>query len=99
MAERGAAWTPQGFEQCLQTWDDLEQPDDDLRLHVVEWVFSRLDDPYQGVKREPGFPNLWWGVVPGTFHGDGKVVVCSFWIVESERVVRCESLASLSWPV
>ncbi|CCG05788.1 hypothetical protein [Blastococcus saxobsidens] len=126
MAERGATWTPQGFEQCLQTWDDFERPDDDLRLFVVEWIFSRLYDPYQGVKTGarvhepvvgrrardlprrrqggrlqllPEFTNLWWGAVPGTFHDDGRVVVCSYWVVESEQVVRCESLASLSWPV
>lgn len=66
---------------------------------MVEWIFSRLDDPYQGVKREPGFPNLWWGVVPGTSHDGDKVVVCSYWVAESEHVVRCESLASISWPV
>lgn len=95
----GRAWVPEGFEGCIQAWDDREQPPDDLRAWVVEWIFTRLDDPYQGVKREPGFPNLWWGVVPGSLHGSNMVVVCSYWIVETSHVVRCESLASLSWPV
>jgi hypothetical protein len=96
----GSPWIPEGFDDCIQTWDDLEHPPDDLRSWVVEWIFTRLDDPYQGgVKREPGFPNLWWGVVPGTLHGGGMVVVCSYWVLETEHVVRCESLASLSFPV
>lgn len=99
MADSGAPWTPEDFETCIQTWDELEHPPDDLRLWVVEWIFTRLDDPYQGVKREPGFANLWWGVVPGTLHDDGMVVVCSYWIVEETHVVRCESVASLSFPV
>jgi hypothetical protein len=94
----GTPWIPEGFDRCIQIWDDLENPDDDLRRYVVGWIFTRLDDPYQGVKREPDFPNLWWGVVPGTLHGDGMIVGCSYWIVETAQVVRCESLASLSWP-
>ena len=98
MPSSGSHWIPEGFEDCIRVWDETEHPPNDLRSWVVEWIFTRLDDPYQGVKREPGFPNLWWGVVPGTLHGDGKVVVCSYWVVESSRVVRCASLASLSWP-
>lgn len=99
MASSGRLWVPEGFEACLQTWDDVARPPDDLRSWVVEWIFTRLDDPYLGVRREAGFPNLWWGVVPGTLHGDGMVVACSYWVVEASHVVRCESLASLSFPV
>jgi hypothetical protein len=95
----GTPWTPEGFDGCIQRWDELESPPADLRIWVVEWIFNQLDDPYQGVKRAAGFPNLWWGQVPGTLHGDGMVVVCNYWIVETVHVVRCESVASLSWPV
>ena len=99
MTDAASPWVPEGFDECLQRWDELEKPPDDLRSWVVEWSFTRLDDPYQGVRREPGFANLWWGVVPGTLHEGDKVVVCSYWVVESIHVVRCESLATLSFPL
>jgi hypothetical protein len=78
----GTPWIPEGFDDSIQTWDDLEKPPDALRSWVVEWIFTRLDDAYQGgMKRESGFPQPLAGVVPGTVHGDGMVVVCSSWVL------------------
>jgi hypothetical protein len=60
---------------------------------------TRYDDPYKGVRRAHGFPNLWFGVVPESDDGKGQVVVCSYWIEEAARRVRCDSFATLSLPI
>ena len=96
MAERG--WRQLGFEQRLEEWLELEAPDQDLRTAVLTWVLSRLDDPYAGMRREPGFDNLWFGVIPGTLREPATVVACSLWIEEGSRTIRCDRIASLSWP-
>jgi hypothetical protein len=91
-------WRLVGFEQRLDAWVDLEHPVDDLRLLVTAWILSRFDDPYAGVRRERGFSNLWFGVIPRSGHGTGLVVTCSYWIEETTHAVRCDSIATLSWP-
>jgi hypothetical protein len=48
--------------------------------------------------REPGFPNLWFGQIPGTIHGD-FVVTCTYRIFESDRTVACDGYATLSLPI
>lgn len=77
MANGSNHWLLEEFEACLDAWISLEAPDDDLRLVVTEWVLTRFDDPYQGVRREPGFPNLWFGSIPASVHA-GRIVVCSY---------------------
>ncbi len=52
----------------MSVWIAVDGPDIELRLVVTEWVLSRFDDPYQGVRHEPGFPNLWFGRVPNSLH-------------------------------
>jgi hypothetical protein len=93
------AWSLEGFLDTLDAWAERESPTDDLRMVVTAWVLSRYDDPYQGVRRENGFPNLWYGPVPNSGDGAGRVVVCSYWIMESSRTVRCDSFATLSLPL
>lgn len=61
-------WQLEKFESGLDAWISLETPDDDMRLVVTAWVLTRFDDPYQGVRRERGFPNLWFGSIPGSDH-------------------------------
>ncbi len=80
-------------------WEQQEAPDDDLRLLVTGWVWSRYDDPYDGVRRTPDMPDLWFGTVPWTDTPDGRVVVCAYWIDELNRVVTCSSIATLSRPI
>ena len=54
-------------------WIERELPSDDLRLTVTAWILTRYDDPYQGVQREPGFDNLWFGEIPRPpRRGDGR---------------------------
>jgi hypothetical protein len=94
-----AAWKLEGFLDRFDAWADLEDMTPDQRVFVIYWFMSRSEDPYQGVRREPGFPNLWWGAIPNSGDGKGNVVMCSYWIEESTRTVRCDNFGLLSWPV
>jgi hypothetical protein len=98
VAER-EVWALENLESCLDAWIELEQPSDDLRILVTAWVLTRFDDPYADVRREPSFDNLWFGAVPGSVHGQGCVVVCSYWVHEGQRTVRCDSVATLNLPI
>ena len=40
-------------------------------------------------------PNYWSGTVPGTLHGTGQVVVCTYWIYEEQRLVKVDMIATL----
>jgi hypothetical protein len=75
----------------------MESPEVELRMAVRDWLLSRLDDPYQGVRLEPGFENFWSCVIAGTRRG-WTAVVCSYFIFEATGTVRCNGLATLSWP-
>lgn len=98
MADGSVPWQLDRFLLRLDEWAALESPPDHIRRAATAWIMSRMDDPYAGVRREPGFPNLWWGPVPATEH-HGKVVVCSYWIEEASHQIVCDSFATLSWPV
>ena len=93
------SWHPDNFLERLDQWIEQESPSGYLATVVTSWVFSRMEQPYQGARREPGFPNLWTCVVPGSLHSDERIVLCSFWIFESEQVVRCDSFATLTLPI
>ena len=71
MPDDGPAWTLVGFIERLDAWAEQEKATTDLQLLVLSWVMSRSDDPYRGVRRTPGFPNLWFGAVPLTDDGLG----------------------------
>ena len=86
------------FLDRIDVWADSQQPSQDLVLHVMAWLLTRYEDPYQGVRREPGFDNLWQATIPHTHHR-GYVVVCSYFIYEGERKLRCNAFATLGWPV
>lgn len=61
-----------------------------------------MEDPYEGAKREPGFPNLWSVQVRGAAMGRPshiKVVLCSYWVHETEHVVECDNFSIVSYPV
>ena len=92
-------WKLVGFEEQLDAWIDRETPPDDLVLIVLPWILTRCENPYQGVRRAEGFANLWYGQVPRSDDGWGKVVACSYWIEESTHTVRCDQFATLSLPL
>ncbi len=99
MPSAQASWKLEGFEECLDRWIALEQPVVDLRFVVLEWVLTRADDPYKGVRRQAGFDNLWFGPVPRSGDGRGNAVACAYWVEERPRTVRCDSIATLAQPI
>lgn len=90
-------WRQLGFAERLDEWIVTEAPDDHLRRTVTAWTLTRLDDPYEAMRRQSGFANLWFGRVPGT-HRSGMAVFCSLWIDEANYIVRCDRIGSLSLP-
>lgn len=61
---------------------------------------SALGQADAGMRREPDFPNLWFGPIPGTYDAvTGSVVVCSLWVEESTRTVRCDRVGTLQLPL
>ena len=94
MADGSTLWILENFDERFEAWCELETPSDDVRYAVANWLISRLEDPYEGVHRESGFEDLWWGSIPGTLE-NGLQVCCSYWIYESRHTVRCDSFGSL----
>ncbi len=92
-------WTLLGFLERLDQWVARESPADEVRLLVTAWIMSRYDDPYQGVRREGKFPNLWFGPVPESQDRTGRVVACSYWIDEVNHTVRCDSFDTFYLPL
>jgi hypothetical protein len=92
-------WQFLGTEDCLDRWQDRENPSPDLAFLVAEWLVSKMDDPHQGMRRVPEFPNLWFGKVARSDHGTDSVVVCSYEIDEATRTVRLRSIVTLSKPI
>jgi hypothetical protein len=90
-------WTLERFLERMDTWIERESPSYGLRLVVLDWIMSRHDNPYRGMRRERHFANLWFGPVPGT-EFDGTVIVCSYWIEESTRTLTCYDICTLNNP-
>jgi hypothetical protein len=55
----------ENFVERLDAWIAIENPSEDLRIIVTEWVVARFDNPYTDVSRMPDFPNLWFRPIPG----------------------------------
>lgn len=78
-------------------WAEREDIDQDLRLVVTAWIFTRAEDPFGGgVRREPGFENLWFGAIPNSHDGKGHIVVCSYWVHVANSTVACDNFGLLS---
>ncbi len=96
-------WTLQDFLPRFDVWVDQEYPQDDLRVYVLDWIFTRLRDPYTDARRVPGFSDYWQAVIPSSEHFDDHAepcaVVCLFWLDDNARIVRCDRIASLSLPI
>ena len=56
-----------------------------------------MDQPYQGVQREPSIPNLWFGAIPHTVV-EGRTAGCAYWIFETTRTIRFDSITMLNLP-
>jgi hypothetical protein len=92
-------WTLLGFLDRLDQWVARESPADEVRLVATAWIMTRFEDPYQGVRREGKFPNLWFGPVPGTQDRSGRVVGCAYWVDEVNHTVRCDSFDTFYEPL
>lgn len=92
-------WQILGTEDCLNRWQDREKPSTDLSFLVAEWLVSKMDDPYQGMRRIPEFPNMWFGKVSRSDHRPDSVVVCTYEIDEAAHTVHLRSIATLSKPI
>lgn len=94
------SWLLEDFLERLDQWAERESVPVDLRFVVTEWILSRMDDPYEGVRRDTSIPNLWYGKVPGPYDvRDRSAVVCSYFINERDHSVRCDSFARLGLPI
>ncbi|WP_067494036.1 hypothetical protein [Actinoplanes sp. TFC3] len=91
-------WNLTNVDECLDRWEQVCAPADDLRRLVVAALLSRMDDPYDGARREFGDePSLWFWMVPGSLHA-GQAVYMSFMVFERLGTVRIDSIMTLSWP-
>lgn len=94
-------WQLEGFDEQFDQWPQREEllSDQDLRLAVLTWIQSRMDDPYRDVTRDARVDNLWFGAIPGTDLADGRVACGSYFVFEDRRLVRCNSFVILSRPI
>ena len=97
-------WQLENFVERLDAWIATENPSEDLRIIVTEWVVARFDNPYTDVSREPEFPNLWFGPIPETEHsgqvwfvptGSSRTNDSSGVTKSLHSGVRCEDLPTL----
>ena len=99
MGNGSSRWHLVRFTEELDLWVERAAAPADLVLLILPWIMSRIDDPYRGVRRAAGFDNLWFGPIPGTDDGSGRVVSCSYWITETSHSVRCNSFSTLHRPL
>jgi hypothetical protein len=95
-----AGWNLTNVDECLDRWEQECVPADELRRLVIAALLSRMDDPYDGARRESWFgnePSLWFWMVPGSLHA-GQAVYVSFMVFERLGTVRIDSIMTLSWP-
>jgi hypothetical protein len=92
-----SSWTLDNVIAALDSWVERENPSQDLRLIVAIWAMNRHEDPYRGMRRQAGFPNLWFGTVPET-SSQGRVVTCTCMIFELTRTVRFDNFTTLTRP-
>lgn len=96
-------WILLDFLPRLDDWNAQEHPLDELRVLVIDWLFTRMRDPYADARRIAGFADYWQAVVPDSAHfddhGEWSAVVCLYWVDPAARTVRCDRIASLSLPI
>ncbi len=94
-----ATWELEDFVRHFDVWVADVRPDALLQQVVLAWIVDRVTNPYQGVRREPDFDNLWFGTIPNTYDATDHVVTGSYFIYETEHVVVCNSIATLRTPI
>jgi hypothetical protein len=97
MTEVERAWNIVGLVEALNAWVAREHPSEHLRKAVGRWAFQQHEDPYQGVHRQPGFPNLYFGEVAGTRH-KGAALSCTYFIEVTTHSVKWDNFTTLNLP-
>lgn len=87
-------WTLEGFDQQMADWIMRENPDEDRRAAVAEWIPSRRLNPTAGVRDEPAVEGLRWLKVPHTSDGE-TAILCAFFIDHARGVVKCTQIGSV----
>lgn len=91
-------WELDLFETRLDDWIGREHPPEWLQVHLLEWIPTRRINPRDGAHLEAGFENLWAIQVHGSSDGY-RAVLCSYWILDTDRMVRCDNFGWLSLPI
>lgn len=102
MPDGRGSWQLVEFEERLDGWIGRDSPSQDLINVVTAWILSRMEDPYEGARREPDFENLWSVRLRGTADGTRSkftMVLCSYRIIEAKHLVEADNFATLSYPV
>lgn len=86
----------QGFLAAFDDWIMHTEVSVHRRVQTYAWVMTRVEHPYEGARREG--PDYWFATVPRTA-SEGQIVVCSFWIFEKSKTVKCDNFGILSLPV
>ena len=98
MGNEPLGWKLVRFTEVVDKWITRESPSDDMRVVVLDWIMSRHEDPYRGMRREPAVPNLWFGAVAGSQSG-WTVVTCSYFIYERTKIISCNDICTLNQPI
>ena len=91
-------WRLVDFSTHIERWIAQDAPSIDLRVVVIDWLVSRADDPYQGVRRWPGADAWWHGEIPLTRTSDSRAVHVNYVIEERTHSVNRRGLATLDLP-
>jgi hypothetical protein len=98
-----AKWELVDFLPRLDDWIATEHPLQELTPLVIDWIFTRLSDPFGNARRVDGFADYWQAVVPDSDHFDDYAersgVVCLYWVDVAARSIRCDRIATLSLPI
>ncbi len=88
MAESVRLWDLEGFDQQMTDWIMREDPDEDRRVAVAEWIPTFRLDPKSGARRDPNLEATLWRKIPHTSDGH-TVVICAYQLDEGRHVVKC----------
>jgi hypothetical protein len=91
-------WHLLRFIECLDEWAAREDPSDDVRVIVANWVINLHSNPYADLRPQRGFPDLWFSGIPETYDGRTQVT-CTAQINPIERTVTCKIIATLTLPL
>jgi hypothetical protein len=91
-------WTLEDFVLRFDLWVEQDDPSDDWRFFVLEWIHSLLEDPYRNATRRTNeFGTAFWLCEPA---GDSKhAVICSYQIDEEKKLARCTTITTLRRPL